>query len=239
MALIILRIKEVVPLHQTNQDIADFFHYDVPVARDYNKTIHEGDFNHPNNLARTIVDRWRSLKSSASSHPHPKSTLNNLDLESPEESRRILFSLQKFVEEYDLDVFNTNDYELATSSSREKVQRLVNDLIDMCQEIPSVFIGLNHLQSFAAGTSSIDKEHVSFYEEIIEHLPPKWHQMYLYERQRRLVKMWPLLFDQKRSKVVETHIKEENTEKPIAGTRFRISKPSIVTQMHGNESKLI
>ncbi|CAF1241468.1 unnamed protein product [Adineta ricciae] len=290
MALIILRIKEVVPLHQTNQDIADFFHYDVPVARDYNKTIHEGDFNHSNRLARTIVDRWRSLKSSTSPHHHAESTLTSPDLESPDhvknldpndaESRRILFSLQKFAKEYDLDVFNMNDYELLTSSSRDKLQRLINDLIDMCQEIPPVFIGLNNLQSFGAGTSSTDKEHLSFYQEIIEHLPPKWHQMYVYERQRRLVKVWPLLFDQsysKHSRAVETYarslsgglhresLKEQNPkvssrftrlhsepesnnssqkhpqniEKPVAGTRFRISKPSIVTQMHGNESKLI
>ncbi|CAF5170932.1 unnamed protein product, partial [Rotaria magnacalcarata] len=75
MALFILRIKEVVPLHQPNKDISNFFHHDVRVARDYNKTIHEGNLE-TNNLvtltiqqsqvAQSMVHRWKAFKSMSS-----------------------------------------------------------------------------------------------------------------------------------------------------------------------------
>ncbi|UJR25144.1 hypothetical protein I4U23_006503 [Adineta vaga] len=308
MALIILRIKEVVPLNQTNKDIADFFHHDVPVARDYNKTIHEGDFDlealsatttttttpiHRNPLARTIVDRWKSLKHSTSSRHHQQSKHAssisiNLDLESTNhmndlESRRKLFHLQTFLKEYDLDILNTDDYELVSNDSREKVRRLVRDLIDTYQEIPLVFVEHYRLQPFGTQTASTAKEQLSFYQEIIENLPPKWHQMYVYERQRRLMTAWPLPFDQsfserprplekyahstsdptnrnhheslkkqsrksrlrfaRQNSDPESNISSQETrqvaEQPIIGTRFRIAKPIITSQMHGNESKLI
>ena len=44
-----------VPLHQPNKDITKFFHYDVKVARDYNKTIHEGDLE-TNNLTLSTIN---------------------------------------------------------------------------------------------------------------------------------------------------------------------------------------
>jgi hypothetical protein len=230
MALIILRIKEVVPLYQSNKDIANFFHHDVRVARDYNKTLHEGDFHpidfptstrHENNLTQTIINRWKTFKSSPSNrhHDQPQQSSSSmiLNFESANhktnlapndmESRRKLFRLQTFAKEYDLDLLNKDDYDLINCDSREKVHFLVSDLIDMCQEIPSVFVDLYRLQPLGTQSSSTGKEHLSFYQEIIELLPPKWYQLFLYERQRRLITAWPLPFHRSysmRSRPLET-----------------------------------
>ncbi len=205
MALFILRIKEVVPLHQPNKDIANFFHHDVKVARDYNKTILEGDSetnnlttltNNRNNLAQTIVKRWRTFKAAAShdSQQHQETeqsiSISNDVETSDTESRRKLFHLKTFAKEYDLDVCDKHDYDLLSCESREKVRLLVSDLVDMCQEIPPVFIGLFHLQPCNTQTPT-DKEHLAFYEEIIELLPPKWHQLFVREQQRRKIMSCP------------------------------------------------
>ena len=237
MALIIFRIKEVVPLHQPNKDIADFFHYDVRVARDYNKTLQTGDFvptdlptstSHGNNLAQSIINRWKTLKSSTSNRhvQQPQQSLSiNPDLESANhitnlvhndiESRQKIIRLQTFAKEYDLDIFNKDDYDLINCDSRKKVRLLVSDLIDMCQEIPSVFVDLYRLQPLGTQSSSIDKEHIPFYQEIIELLPPKWYQLFRYARQRRFTAPWSLPFDRSysmRSRQLETYTR--STSKP-------------------------
>ncbi|CAF1225266.1 unnamed protein product [Adineta steineri] len=314
MALIILRIKEVVPLHQPNKDIANFFHYDVRVARDYNKTIHEGDINlqdpstltvHKNNITQTIIKRWKSFKSSpsfSSTHQEQQQQQQQSNRASPTlsvyvdldnhknnlipddiESQQKFFRLQTLAKEYGLDLFNKDDYDLINSESRDKVRLLITDLIDMCQTVPSVFVDLYRLQPSGTQSSITDKEHMSFYQEIIEYLPPKWHQIFLYERQRRFITAWSLPFDRsysmrsrplakrihsksnpyarnhheslkqpnkktrfrfnRQSSVPDSNVSSKKSshdiEKPIQGTRFRISIPSTTAEMHGNESKLI
>jgi hypothetical protein len=220
MALIILRIKEVVPLHQPNKDIANFFHYDVKVARDYNKTIPEGDLDAKNlttttlprnYLAESIINRWKTFKSSTSQQQQQQlsSATMTTDLEvanhiknffpTDRESRQKLFRLRTLAKEYDLDIFNQDDYNLTDYHSQEKIRLLVSDLIDMCQEIPSVFVDLYRLQPSGTQSSSTDKEHKLFYQEIIERLPPKWYQLFKYERQRRRITSWPLTFDRSSS----------------------------------------
>ena len=210
MALIILRIKEVVPLNQANKDIANFFHHDVKVARDYNKTIHQGELPgwdstvagvRRNNLAQSIVNRWKGFKSPASQSEQEQSTVSNqTDLESAIDtqhsfsndiqSRKKLLRLQTFAKEYDLDLFNKDNYNLTSSDSQEKVRLLVRDLIDMYQEMPLVFVDLYRLQPSEAESSVTDGEHLSFYEEMVEILPPKWYQLFKYERQRRHLTPW-------------------------------------------------
>ncbi|CAF1563468.1 unnamed protein product, partial [Didymodactylos carnosus] len=146
MALIILRIKEVVPLNQTNDDITQFFHHDVRVARDYNKTIHQqhDGVSGDSKLAQAIVNRWKTFTSSSSTTQqqndmtkHNNDSMNSDDLISNREnksqnnfnyfiqchnSKRNLHRLQTFAKEYDLDLYNRNDYEVLSSNSREKVQ---------------------------------------------------------------------------------------------------------------------
>ena len=214
MALFILRIKEVVPLHQPNEDIVNFFHHDVKIARDYNKTLHASDSNSNkfatlttgrSHLSQSIVNRWNAFKSMTShdNQQHQRTeqsssidsdvelagTRNNNTLNIDTESRRKLFRLKTFATEYDLDVFDKGNYDLLNSDSREKVRILVNDLIDMCQEIPSVFVDLFRLQPCNIQTST-DKEHRSFYQEIIELLPPTWYQLFIREQDRRQIRSW-------------------------------------------------
>jgi hypothetical protein len=275
MALFILRIKEVVPLHQPNKDIANFFHHDVKVARDYNKTIHEGDLetnnlttltNQRSNLAQSIVNRWKTFKSVTSRDNQQQQDTGQLSsINSNEESRRKLLRLKTFAKDYDLDVFDKNDYDLLNAESREKVRLLINDLIDMCQEIPPVFTNLFHLQPCPTST---DKEHMSFYEEIIELLPPKWYQLFVREQQRRQITSLsssinrtyslrvPSLNTYKKSisesndnrslkqkdkghihrqsSVPESNLQstriQQDIEIPVQGTRFRIARPSTITQ---------
>ncbi|CAF3458177.1 unnamed protein product [Rotaria sp. Silwood1] len=214
MALFILRIKEVVPLHQPNKDIAKFFHHDVKVARDYNKTINEDDLEKDNlstltvqqsHLAKSIINRWKKVKS-ITSHDNQQNqeiqqsssinndlelnnTRNNNVLNIDTESRRKLFRLKTFAKEYDLDVLNKNDYDLLNSNSREKIRLLINDLIDIYQDIPTVCADLFHLQPCNIQTSTA-KEHMSFYQEILELLPPKWYQLFIREQERRRMISW-------------------------------------------------
>lgn len=219
MALIILRIKEVVPLNQANKDIANFFHHDVKVARDYNRTIHQGEFPRwdstvtslrRNNIAQSIVNRWKGFKSPTSQNQQEQSSMSDQpDLESVHrwsndtESQQKLFRLKTFAQDYDLDLFNKDDYDLTSPNSQEKVLLLVSDLIDMCQEVPSIFIDLYRLQPSDTESSTNGRQHISFYREMIEILPPKWYQLFKYERQRRHITSWSKPF--KRSNSMRQH----------------------------------
>ncbi len=287
MALIILRIKEVVPLHQPNNDITNFFHHGVKVARDYNKTIHENGYEtndlttltlNGNNLAQSIVNRLKTLKSPISYDNQQNQEIgqsssidNNIELNDTE-SRRKLLHLKTFAKEYDLDIFNKNDYDLLNSESREKVRLLVSDLVDMCQEIPPVFIGLFHLQPCNTHTTT-GKEYMSFYEEIIALLPPKWYQLFIREQQKRQIRSLssfnrtyslrvPRYSNEndhdkslnkqniknirenfrRRGSVPETNVHAMNinqeTKIPVDGTRFRLSRLSIIPQMSSYESEM-
>ncbi|CAF3710169.1 unnamed protein product [Adineta steineri] len=285
MALFILRIKEVVPLHQPNKDITNFFHYDVKVARDYNKTIHANNLESNNlaittitgnNLAQSIVNRWKTFKSHDNQTGQIPTISNDIELTDNNilnintESHRKLLRLKTFAKEYNLDVFDKHDYDLLNSTSREKVHLLVNDLVDMCQEdIPSVFVDLFHLQPCTTQTST-NKEYQLFYQEIIELLPPKWYQLFVREQQKRQIKSWSSSFNrtyslrlpqltpltktisqsnendhnlviekhkrahfQRQSSVPESNLRSlsinQETEVPVHGTRFRITRPSIPT----------
>lgn len=264
MALFILRIKEVAPLNHSNKEISDFFHHDVKVARDYNKTIHESDLNPTatlsrNQLAQSIVNQWKTFKATRTQNVQQASSTSENKVADPPftfdmEMRRRLFRLKTFAKEYDLDVFNKDDYDLISPESREKARLLVNDLIDMCQETPAVFIDLYRLQPSDTHTSA-DGEHAAFYQEILELLPSKWYQLFMAERQRRHLTAEPLALNrshsmrsypleaygnlqlstrktdqkprthfQRQSSVPESASVHQVSEEPIKGTRFRLVK---------------
>ena len=159
------------------------------------------------NLTQSIVNHWKTFKSltSQDSQRHTEtgqSSTINTDAELTDtktnniESRRKLFHLKTFAKEYNLDVFDKHDYDLFTSDSREKVRLLVNDLVDMCQEeIPTVFVDIFHLQPCGTQTST-DKEHQSFYQEIIELLPPKWYELFVRQQHQRQIMSWSSSFNQ-------------------------------------------
>ena len=216
MALIILRIKEVVPLHQPNKEISNFFHYDVKVARDYNKTIREGELDptaatmQRNQLAQSIINQWKRLTFAPSNNREtpvdagqPRVAPNDADRSTNDgnsilnvdfESRRKLFRLMTFAKEYDLDLLAKHDYELFTWESQEKVRLLVSDLLDMSDEISTVCVDLSRLQPGATRTST-DEECRLFYRELIQSLPPKWYQLFTQEQQRRQPVSWSSTFN--------------------------------------------
>ena len=209
MALIILRIKEVAPLHQQSKEVANFFHHDIKVARDYNKTMHAGDLDQRTftiadtqrtQMAQTIVDQWKRFALSSS-----QQNQTNTDLEVPKsindestaatthaknllnvdaKTREKLVRLIAFAKEFDLDLLNEQDYDMISFGSRGKVRLLVNELIDMSEEIDNAFVDLSRLQP-GTTKSSTDREYQAFYRELIEALPPKWLQMLSDERERR------------------------------------------------------
>ena len=218
MALFILRIKEVVPLHQPNKDISNFFHHDVKVARDYNKTVSQGELDpinataatlRRNQVAQSIINQWKRLtfappnnretsvdavqSRTVPSDPNRSSSHDTSILNVDFESRRKLFRLMTFAKEYDLDLLATPDYELSTWQSQEKVRLLVSDLLDMSDEFSTVFVDLSRLQPGASQTSS-DVECRSFYQELIESLPTKWYQLFTQEQQRRQTVGWSSTF---------------------------------------------
>ena len=200
MALLILRIKEVVPLHQPNKEISHFFHHDVKVARDYNKTIQESDLETSHlgmsmirrkQLTQSIISHWKKYTlSDTRSEQNNSNPVNleesidhhqeNVDLD----SRRKLIRLRSFAKEYELDLLEKRDYELLDWQSQEKVRSLVSDLIDVSEEMPSVFVDLSRLQPGTTQASN-DEEYRLFYQELVEALPPKWFHLYSEEQQRR------------------------------------------------------
>lgn len=245
MALIILRIKEVVPLHQANKNISNFFHHDVKVVRDYNKTIHENDLEsgnlsastlHRSRLAQSIVKRWKTIKGLPSQtnqqieRPtvmHDDSGLahdeNDNTLTIDAESRRKLLCLKQFAAEYNLDVFDKRDYHLLTPESREKVSALANDLLDVCEEQDSTVLDeIRHLQPNRSHTS-INREKRSFYEEITELLPPKWCQLFLREQKRRQIMSWPSTISQSELMAYKKHNSFSQRRSTVPAIRFHSS----------------
>jgi len=194
MALIIFRIKEVVPLHQENDDIAEFFHHDVKIARDYNKTIQENESNtsatlatsklNTSDLGKSIVNHWKGLILHANDQNQRSSAVVQTNSSIDSTGFGNLSELQMLAKDFDLNILNSDDREMTTPENEEKVLCLVNNLLDMYEESPPTLVDFCHYQSYDAQTSA-RKEHILFYENVIEHLPPKWYDLLVRERRRR------------------------------------------------------
>ncbi|UJR07157.1 hypothetical protein I4U23_011445 [Adineta vaga] len=184
MALIILRIKEVVPLRQTNEAIQEFFQHDVKVVRDRNQ------------LSFTEQKRGTTSCTKSNNNPEIESTIsNNQDNQQSKDTRETssgtitttlinMNDLQTYVKDFDLDICNANDRELLTMESEEKVSCLVKHLLDMYEEDPPILLDFCRYQPYG-NSISIRKEHFIFYEHLIKLLPPKWYDLFERERRRR------------------------------------------------------
>ena len=191
MALIVLRIKEVVPLNQANEAIETFFHHDVKVARDYNRTIRENESISEMNVAtskrdtnvfsKSIGDRWKELVSSSKEKHHQLMRKIRTNPAYYPTTVADMNSLQMYAKEFELNIFAEEDRELLTSQSEEKVSCLVKSLLDLYEEDPPTFVDFCRYQPYGA-----QKEHFTFYEHLIELLPPKWYDLFNRERSRRL-----------------------------------------------------
>jgi hypothetical protein len=194
MALIIFRIKEVVPLHQENDDIAEFFHHDVKIARDYNKNIQENESNtsatlatsklNTSDLGKSIVNHWKGLILDANDENQRSSAAVQTNSSVDSTGFANLSELQMLAKDFDLNILNSDDREMTTQENEEKVLCLVNNLLDMYEESPPTLVDFCHYQSYDAQTSA-RKEQSLFYENVIEHLPPKWYDLLVRERRRR------------------------------------------------------
>ena len=218
MALLILRIKEVVPLHQPNQEINDFFHHDVKVARDYNKTIqqesdvetsHFGGMSiRRKRLTQSIISHWK--RNALPNVVSQNETIVQLDFD----SKRKLIRLHSFAKEYELDPFEKRQYDLIDRQCEEKVRLLVNDLIDVSEEMPNVSLDLSRLQPAIICATNDDESRI-FYRELIEALPPKWFQLYKEEEEKRRI-------------TTKRKVQRQSSapEHQIEGTRFHLRKLS-------------
>ncbi|CAF4119500.1 unnamed protein product [Rotaria sp. Silwood2] len=195
MASIVLRIKEVVPLNQANKAIQTFFHHDVKVARDYNRTIYENECipginfatskRDMNVFSKSIGDHWKGL-ALFSKDEHPQLAYRvRTDSTCYPTTLADMNNLQMYAKDFELDVFAEKDRELLTPDSKEKVSCLVKSLLDMYEEDPPTFVDFCRYQPYGAQTSA-QKEHFNFYEHLIELLPPKWYDLFNRERRRRL-----------------------------------------------------
>ncbi|CAF1547769.1 unnamed protein product [Adineta ricciae] len=174
MALIILRIKEVVPLHQTNEAIQEFFKHDVKMIRDRNRLSLTGQSRENGNdfALSSEQDGGQSVDTREANSGAITTTLINLD------------DLQTYVKDFGLDIFNTKDRELLTREGEEKVSCFVKYLLDMYEEDPPMFSDICHYQPYGDPTST-QKEYVIFYEHLIKLLPSKWYDLFERERRRR------------------------------------------------------
>ncbi|CAF3064208.1 unnamed protein product, partial [Rotaria sp. Silwood2] len=160
----------------------EFFHHDVKVARNYNKSINENDtmykkkFNSPGIgtivLSKSVAKHWKGLIASSKDQHQISSAASQPNLEFYSTSLTDLNRLQTYAKDFDLDVFRAEDRELTTPGSEEKVTCFVKNILDMYEEDPSTFVDLHQYQPYGAQVSA-RKEHISFYERVIELLPPK------------------------------------------------------------------
>ena len=185
MALIILRIKEVIPLHHTNESIEKFFHHDVKIARNYNRTVQNNHHNSVSNVEKPIVNHQKHFTAPRNTEnrlstltTHSSPMLNNTQLMN-------LSKLQTYAKDFNLNVLDEKDRELLTPESVEKVTYLAKNLLDMYEEDPSTSIDLSRCLS-NGGQISTQTECCTFYEHLITLLPPKWHKIFERGRRQRL-----------------------------------------------------
>ena len=195
MASIVLHIKEVVPLNQANDAIQTFFHHDIKVARNYNRTIQENEHMSEKNLAiakrdtnvcyTCMTDQYQK-RASANKEGHPQSMCRiRTDSTYYPTTLTDMNNLQMYAKDFELDVFSEEDRELLALDSEERVLCLVKNLLDMYEEDPPTFVDFCRYQPYGAQISA-GNEHLIFYEHLIALLPPKWYELFDRERRRRL-----------------------------------------------------
>jgi len=194
--MIILRIKEVVPIMRDDEIgnqilsilflslihylLAKFWHDDVPIVRGQNKTIRRTDVNN-------LVNMWKTMTSSGSSSIPPgnnnEETKSNVEI--PEHRyrdksqiilARKLQNLQEFATAYDLNLSNSDDTLLKTDIARKNVQRMANDLLTSINEANEINFG-----SFVAPINGrlLTRSRIqTFYQELVDVMPSKWKEIF-------------------------------------------------------------
>lgn len=125
-ALIVLRIKEVAPSGEKNQeqqsDTDRFFHNDMRRFRDYQKTIHN---------TQELIDE---NKPGLSTQFHTSDSAKR-------ERRKQLLALASL---HDLDMTNQNDLTLNNAEARGKVKQLYKTMVQFDKDAKRLDIGLKN-----------------------------------------------------------------------------------------------
>ncbi|CAF4072794.1 unnamed protein product [Adineta steineri] len=184
MALIILRIKEVVPLHQTNETIQAFFKHDVKLTRDRNRTSFKGQKQSAATFIKSNTNPSNEFTLSGKYDDRQSIIIQEASSGATSTTLFDMNDLQMYVKNFNLDIFNENDRELLTAESEEKVSCLVKNILDMYEEDQPMFLDFCHYQPYS-NPASAQKEYFIFYEHFIKLLPLKWYERFERERRRR------------------------------------------------------
>ncbi|UJR21832.1 hypothetical protein I4U23_024906 [Adineta vaga] len=186
VSMIILRIKEVVPIVR-DDEIAQFWHDDVRIVRGQNKTMQHRDVN-------GLVDMWKAM---AGTNPSSLPTgTNEEEVKSDNETNqhhqllkhrnkshvilaRKLKNLQEFANAYNLNLSNTDDTLLKTENARQNVQRMANDILASIDETNQVNLGnfVTQISGYSRG-SLVRSRMQTFYQELLDVMPPKWKEIF-------------------------------------------------------------
>ncbi|CAF1087113.1 unnamed protein product [Adineta steineri] len=186
VAMIILRIKEVVPIVR-DDEIAEFWHNDVRIVRGQNKKIHHHDVS-------SLVNLWKEIASTnPTSLPNEENNeevkpiietkQSKISLRHRDKSdiilRRKLKNLQEFANAYNLNLSNTEDVLLLNKNARKNVEHMANDILASIDETNQINLG-----SFVAQMSGYNRVSLTrvrmqtFYQELLDVMPPKWKEVF-------------------------------------------------------------
>jgi hypothetical protein len=187
-ALVVLRIKQVIPSYRLNKNMSNLFDRDVRRVHDHSRTMDKTRHRatHPltcdvrrDRVSKTIESQWTrqslttsdKIKSDLERTMETSGNAANIDMEFDRARSR----LSMFVKRYELDLFNEHDRNLIDGKRHEKVSRLVRDLLDLSQDVPNKNV---------TQTSTNDDDRL-FSRQMIDMLPQKWYRMLLLVEQQR------------------------------------------------------
>ncbi|CAF4750234.1 unnamed protein product [Rotaria sp. Silwood1] len=186
VAMVILRIKEVVPIVR-DDEIAQFWHDDVRTVRDHNKTMRHSDVNNLVNIWKTIKDTDLSPLPIEDNNEESKYNIQTIKQHLPLKHRNVsqiilarkLRNLQEFANAYNLNLSNSDDTLLRTDKARENVQRMANDILASIDETNRINLGSIVAQMGRNNHRLLTRSRIqTFYQELLDVMPSKWKEIF-------------------------------------------------------------
>lgn len=180
-AWIVLRIKEVAPSGQDNEqhesETDRFFHDDMRRFRDYQKTVHD---------AQELTEENKSGLSN--------SFQNYSEGGTKRERRKQLLALASL---HDLDLTNQNDLTLSNAEARDKVKQLYKTMVQFDKDAKKLDIGLQNKRPLPTLMMDV--------------LPPKWTELFQREEEKENLNENDDDDDETHSDEVDVHRHHYNT----------------------------
>ena len=192
--MVILRIKEVVPIVRDDQigkeifvflqlfsirwfHLAEFWHHDVPIVRGQNQKILPTDINHLVNIWKTMANNSPSALPMGQTAPNIKSSDDKKQLNKSELIlARKLRNLQEFAHAYNLNLSSDDDILVKTDQARENIQRMAHDLLKSREETDQMNFGSFVAQSYGR---SLKQPHIrTFYDDLVDVMPMNWKEIF-------------------------------------------------------------